>query len=87
VVPRGATAAGDVRRVEFDEVADPLGFSGWIAVWLAVTVSALVLGLLMLWLAPRALEAASGAGRTALAPAIGWGLALFFGIPIVAVTR
>jgi hypothetical protein len=85
VVPRGATVGGEVRRVDFDEVADPLGFVGWIAVWLAVTVSTLILGLLMLWLAPRALEAAWESGRTALGPAIGWGLALFFGIPIVAV--
>jgi hypothetical protein len=85
VVPRGATVAGEVRRVDFDEVADPLGFVGWIALWLAVTVSTLVLGLLLLWLAPRALEAAWGSARTALWPAIGWGLALFFGIPIIAV--
>lgn len=85
VVSRGATVGGDVRRVDFGEVTDPLGFVGWIAVWLAVTVSTLVLGLVLLWLAPRALEAAWGSARTRLGPVIGWGLALFFGIPILAV--
>jgi cytoskeletal protein CcmA (bactofilin family) len=85
VVPGGATVEGDVDRVSVDEVTDPVGFVGAAAVWLAVSVSALVLGLLLLWLAPRALEAAFAAVRTTLGATIGWGLLLFFGLPILAV--
>jgi cytoskeletal protein CcmA (bactofilin family) len=85
VVPPGATVEGDVKRVDVGDVADPLGFVGAAAVWIAVSVSALVLGLLMLWLAPGALEAAWDATRTRLGATIGWGLLIFFGLPILAI--
>ena len=85
VVPPGATVAGDVDRVSVGEVTDPVGFIGAAAVWIAVSVSTLVFGLLLLWLAPRALEAAFAAARTSLGATIGWGLLLFFGLPILAV--
>jgi cytoskeletal protein CcmA (bactofilin family) len=85
VVPAGATVEGDVDRVSVGEITDPVGFIGAAAVWIAVSVSTLVFGLLLLWLAPRALEAALTATRTSLGPTIGWGLLLFFGLPILAV--
>ena len=85
LVPGGATVEGDIQRVSVDEVTDPVGFIGAAAVWIAVSVSALVLGLLLLWLAPRALDAAFAAASTSLGPTIGWGLLLFFGLPILAV--
>jgi len=85
VVPAGATVEGDIDRVSVGEVTDPVGFIGAVAVWIAVSVSALVLGLLLLWLAPRALEAAFAAATTSLGLSIGWGLLLFFGLPILAV--
>jgi cytoskeletal protein CcmA (bactofilin family) len=85
VVPAGATVEGDVDRVSVGEITDPVGFIGAAAVWIAVSVSTLVFGLLLLWLAPRALEAAFTAARTSLGPTVGWGLLLFFGLPILAV--
>jgi cytoskeletal protein CcmA (bactofilin family) len=85
VVPGGATVEGDVDRVNVDEITDPVGFIGAAALWIAVSVSALVLGLLLLWLAPRALAAAFAAASTSIGPTIGWGLVLFFGLPILAV--
>jgi cytoskeletal protein CcmA (bactofilin family) len=85
VVPGGATVEGDVDRVNVDEITDPAGFVGAAALWIAVSVSALVLGLLLLWLAPRALNAAFAAASTGTGPTIGWGLLLFFGLPILAV--
>jgi cytoskeletal protein CcmA (bactofilin family) len=85
LVANGATVGGDIQRVSVDEVTDPAGFIGAAALWIAVSVSALVLGLVLLWLAPRALEAAFGAASTSLGPTIGWGLVLFFGLPILAV--
>jgi cytoskeletal protein CcmA (bactofilin family) len=85
VVPAGATVEGDVDRVSVDEITDPGGFIGAAALWIAVSISALVLGLLLLWLAPRALEAAFAAVSTSPGATIGWGLLLFFGLPILAV--
>jgi cytoskeletal protein CcmA (bactofilin family) len=85
LVPGGATVEGDVKRVSVDDVTDPAGFIGAAALWIAVSVSALILGLLLLWLAPRALEAAFAGASTSLGPTIGWGLLLFFGLPILAV--
>jgi hypothetical protein len=85
VVPAGATVAGDVQRVDVNDVTDPIGFIGAAAVWIAVSVSALILGLLLLWLAPRGMEAAFAAAADSLGLTIGWGLLLFFGLPILAV--
>jgi cytoskeletal protein CcmA (bactofilin family) len=85
LVPAGATIKGDVQRVNVSDVTDPVGFIGAAAIWVAVSVSALVLGLLLLWLAPRGLDAAFRAASTSLGLTIGWGLLLFFGLPILAV--
>jgi cytoskeletal protein CcmA (bactofilin family) len=85
LVASGATIGGDIQRVSVGEVTDPVGFIGAVALWIAVSVSALVLGLLLLWLAPRALDAAFRAASTSLGATIGWGLLLFFGLPILAV--
>jgi cytoskeletal protein CcmA (bactofilin family) len=85
LVAGGATIGGDVQRVSVGEVTDPVGFIGAAALWIAVSVSALVLGLLLLWLAPRGLDAAFRAASTSLGLTIGWGLLLFFGLPILAV--
>jgi hypothetical protein len=53
-------------------------------IWLSIAVSMLVLGLLLLWLAPRAADAVSTAARTAIGPSIGWGFAVLIGLPILA---
>ena len=53
--------------------------------WLAVAVSTLLLGLLFVYVAPRALERTAGAGRTAPWASAGWGLVLGVGGPVVAI--
>jgi len=85
-IPRGATVYGDVRHVDAGDVSLPFGtFAAiHIAIWLAVSASSLVLGLLFLWGAPRAADAVFETARTAVGPAIGWGAALFFGLPLAA---
>jgi hypothetical protein len=84
-VARGAVVEGETRRIDTDEVFSPLkGLAARMALWLAFTVSSLALGFLLLWLAPRALEAALWTARTSTGPAIGMGLAVFFGLPAAA---
>ena len=61
------------------------GVALWVAMWLVFAVSLLLFGLILLWFAPRAADAAIVAGRTAVGPAIGWGAALVFGLPLIAV--
>jgi hypothetical protein len=55
------------------------------AVWLAGTISTLLFGLLLLWLAPRAADAVFEVARGAVGPAIGWGIGLFIGLPVIGV--
>jgi cytoskeletal protein CcmA (bactofilin family) len=85
-IARGATIGGDVTKENWDEVAGP----GWgagvhLTVWVAVSVSTLVLGLLLLWFAPRAAAAVLGTWRDAPGRSIAWGFALMIGLPIAAV--
>jgi len=86
VVTVPGAVGGKTEKLDFDEFISPLGvFAAWVALWLAVSVSTLLLGLALLWLAPRSLEAAREIARTATGAAIGIGLAVFFGLPAVAV--
>jgi len=57
--------------------------AGWLGMWLAVSISTLILGLVLWLLAPRAAAAVDDAARS-LGPVILWGLVLLIGLPIVA---
>jgi hypothetical protein len=48
-------------------------------------VSTLVVGLVLVWLVGRGAARILEAGRTRIGPSIGWGLLVFFGLPILAV--
>jgi cytoskeletal protein CcmA (bactofilin family) len=80
----GATIDGARKRIPVQQI---LGNAGWIssvAVWIAISVSTFVFGVLLLWFAPRAAEAVAVAGRERVGASIGWGVAFFLGIPIFA---
>jgi cytoskeletal protein CcmA (bactofilin family) len=86
VIASGAAVGGDVKKFEVDEVLAPLGgFFGRLALWIAFSVSTLVAGLLLYGLAPRALDAARAAARDRAGGAVGFGLLIFFGVPILAI--
>lgn len=85
VVAPGAHVGGKIKRINVDKAAGPVGFATGIGAWLAVSVSALLLGLLALWLIPRAAQATSETGENRVGRSIAWGLGLFFGVPILAV--
>jgi hypothetical protein len=83
-VAPGARVADGVEKVDADiDSAVPFLASVWW--WVAVSLSTLALGLLLLWLGPRAADAVSRQMRTGWGPAIGVGFVLALLLPFVAV--
>ena len=85
VVAEDATIGGESRRVQTNFQWEGFGWASRVAWWLAVSVSTLVVGLVLLWLLGRGAARIVEVGRTGIGPAIGCGLLLFFGLPILAV--
>jgi hypothetical protein len=86
VIAPAASVGGEVSDEGWAGVTDfPWGVVGPFAWWLAVTLSTLVLGIVVLALAPRAEDGAYEAARTSIGPVLGWGILLLIGLPIVAV--
>jgi hypothetical protein len=85
VVASGATIGGTSKRLQTNTNWEGFGWAGKLAWWLAVSVSTLVVGLVLVWLVGRGAARILEAGRTRIGPSIGLGLLLFFGPPILAV--
>jgi cytoskeletal protein CcmA (bactofilin family) len=87
IVPPGATVYGKVRHLDAADLSIPFGafIAIHVAIWLAITLSSLALGLALLWVAPRVADAAFDVARADPGPAIGWGVAGFVGLPLAAV--
>lgn len=85
VIEPGATVGGEVGRFDADAFDASFGVVTRVAWWLAVSVSALALGLLLVWLAPGLVEATLAVARTATAAVVGWGLLVLIGGPVAAV--
>jgi hypothetical protein len=83
-VAAGATIDGSRKRIPVQQIVGNVGWISTIAVWIAISVSTFVFGALLLWFAPRAAEAVALAGSDRVGGSIGWGVALFLGIPILA---
>jgi len=81
----GAAVAGTVRQHVAFAWRTPIDAIGRFASWLAVSVSTLLLGLLLVMLVPRALDAVATVSRAAVWPSAGWGLALAIGVPALIV--
>jgi cytoskeletal protein CcmA (bactofilin family) len=71
VVASGATIGGTTKRVQTNTNWEGFGWAGKLAWWLAVSVSTLVVGLVLVWLAGRGAAWILEAGRTSIGPAIG----------------
>jgi hypothetical protein len=85
VVASGATIGGTSKRLQTNTNWNGFGWAGKFAWWLAVSVSTLVVGLVLLWLVGRGANRIVDAGRTQVGPSIGLGLLLFFGLPLLAI--
>jgi Polymer-forming cytoskeletal len=79
-----ADVAGDVGGFKFTRFDDAIAATRF-ALWIALSVSALLLGLAFVWLFPRAADRIVVAGESRTGAAIGWGLLLFFGLPILSI--
>jgi hypothetical protein len=83
-VDPAATVTGAVRGLDL-RVLDEAAAAVKAGVWLAFSVSTLVLALAFVLLFPGAADTLVRAGSARTGASIGWGLALFFGVPILAV--
>jgi len=84
-VARGAQVGGRIRQHVAYGWRTPIDAVGRFASWLAVSVSTLLLGLLLVLLAPRALDSVAGVARSSVGRSAGWGLALAVGVPVFVV--
>jgi hypothetical protein len=84
-VEDGATIRGSRSNVATKFDYDMGGFAGRFVWWLGYTVSVLILGLLLLAFEPRLDEAVVETMRVRLGSSIGWGIGLFFLLPIASV--
>jgi hypothetical protein len=88
VISPRATVDGDVSEEGWDEAFGPLalaGLIGHLALWLAISVSTLILGGLLLVVAPQAADATRAAFRGRAGVGVAVGLGLFVGLPLIAV--
>jgi hypothetical protein len=85
VLAPGATVAGKISNEDWADAANGWGWVsswGW---WLAVSVSTLIAGAVLVWLARRALDAAALAVHDHLGATVGWGVAIAIGVPLLAI--
>jgi hypothetical protein len=85
VLARGARVDGSIAKEDWSGAASGWGWVGDLAWWLAVSISTLIIGALLVWLAPGALRAADRAIRERLGASIGAGVAIAIGAPLLAV--
>jgi hypothetical protein len=85
VLAPGARVVGKISNEDWADTASGWGWVSSFAWWLAVSVSTLVVGVLLVWLAPGALYAAARAVGQRLGATIGWGLAIAIGAPLLAI--
>ena len=85
VLARGARVDGKVSSEDWDDSLNGWGWVSLLAWWLAVSVSTLIVGVLLVWLAPGALYAAERAVQERLGATVGWGVLIAIGVPVLAI--
>ena len=84
VIASGAKIDGKVKKAKNKVGVGAFAWAIGLFIWLAVTGSALILGILVVAFTPRAVEAAWEAAGGRTGATIGMGIALFLGFPLVA---
>ena len=84
-VTRRASVGGEIERVNVRAFLRAARWFGFVAWWIAATVSLFALGALFLGLFPRAAAAAAETGTAQVGATIGWGLLVGLALPVSAV--
>lgn len=84
-VAEGATVGGTVQTVNFTQLFFDIQRGLGFLVWIATTIGLLLLGLLMVVLTPRGVEAAHRVARTEVGLAVATGALLVVGLPLLGV--
>ena len=84
IVSGDAIVRGDVTQEDWDDSLDLLPFIGAFALWLGITISMTILGVLLLLIAPRAADAISARSRERVGIVIAIGIAVFICLPLAA---
>ena len=79
-----ARVHGDVTKQDWPDVGGVFGGISQFVIWLAITVSLLVFGALLLLIAPRAADALEARSRERLGPTIAIGIAIAVVLPVIA---
>lgn len=80
----GALVAGEIDEKGWDDSLGLLSIIGAFVLWLAVTVSTAVLGILLVLLAPRAADATMAQAESRFWTAVAIGAGIFVGLPLLA---
>lgn len=78
----GARVAGDVQKETWSDLLGLYSIIGALALWLAVGISAAVLGILLLVLSPRAADAVFAQAQERFWTAVGIGVGIAVAVPI-----
>lgn len=84
-VAAGATVGGSVKHQDWRGIGVGVQWALRAILWVTVTVSTLILGLVLLAFAPRAAEAAWVVSQERTGLACAWAAGFFFGLPVVAI--
>jgi cytoskeletal protein CcmA (bactofilin family) len=79
-----ARVHGDVTKQDLPDLGDLVPWIGGLLVWLAIGFSALILGALLLLIAPRAADALEARSREKVGPLIAIGIAILIVLPLSA---
>jgi hypothetical protein len=82
IVEDGASIGGNVGTIDFD-VFDVAGDIVDIGLWLAISFSTLILAFAMVMFLPKPADRLTAMSVQRAPGAIGWGIALFIGIPVI----
>jgi cytoskeletal protein CcmA (bactofilin family) len=85
VLARGARVDGKISNEDWADAANGWGWVSLIGWWLAVSVSTLIVGALLVFLAPAALYAAEQAVLERLGVTVAWGVGIAIGVPLLVV--
>ncbi|MEZ5075852.1 MAG: polymer-forming cytoskeletal protein [Solirubrobacterales bacterium] len=85
LIAPAATVGGEVEEEDWGDIGAGAALIAGFAVWLTLSVSAAILGLLLLLIAPRAADAVDARSRERVGPLIGIGIGIAIVLPLLVV--